>query len=69
MKHAQMELPAAAPVLVLTAHDRCDAPRCGARAYFRATLPAGELSFCKHHADELDEHLLDYPWVDERRFL
>ena len=32
----------------LTVVDRCD--RCGARAYFRVTLPAGgELLFCAHH--------------------
>ena len=32
----------------LTVADRCD--RCGARAYFRVTLPGGgELMFCAHH--------------------
>ena len=32
----------------LTQADRCD--RCGARAYFRVTLPGGgELLFCAHH--------------------
>jgi hypothetical protein len=32
----------------LTVADRCD--RCGARAYFRVTLPGGgELLFCAHH--------------------
>lgn len=31
----------------LTAADRCD--RCGARAYVRVQLPAGELLFCSHH--------------------
>ncbi|MDR1440794.1 MAG: hypothetical protein LBJ02_00105 [Bifidobacteriaceae bacterium] len=31
----------------LTALDRCD--RCGARAYYRATLMSGELLFCGHH--------------------
>jgi hypothetical protein len=32
----------------LTVVDRCD--RCGARAYFRDTLPGGgELLFCAHH--------------------
>lgn len=34
----------------LTAADRCD--RCGARAYVRVFLPAGELQFCAHHARE-----------------
>lgn len=32
----------------LLATDRCDA--CGAQAYVRVTLPAGELLFCGHHA-------------------
>lgn len=32
----------------LTAHDRCDA--CGAQAYVRVTLDAGQLFFCAHHA-------------------
>jgi hypothetical protein len=31
----------------LTAADRCD--RCGARAYVRVRLAAGELLFCAHH--------------------
>ncbi|WP_426593219.1 DUF7455 domain-containing protein [Cellulomonas sp. McL0617] len=34
----------------LTVADRCD--RCGARAYVRVFLPAGELLFCGHHARE-----------------
>jgi len=34
----------------LTSADRCD--RCGAQAYVRVTLPAGELLFCAHHARE-----------------
>ncbi|WP_448074104.1 DUF7455 domain-containing protein [Georgenia yuyongxinii] len=32
----------------LTAQDRCDA--CGAQAYVRVQLEAGELLFCAHHA-------------------
>lgn len=32
----------------LTVADRCD--RCGAQAYVRVLLPAGELYFCAHHA-------------------
>ena len=32
----------------LTAADRCD--RCGAQAYVRVVLAAGELLFCAHHA-------------------
>ena len=34
----------------LTHSDRCD--RCGAQAFFRAVLTAGELLFCAHHARE-----------------
>jgi hypothetical protein len=49
----------------LTAVDRCD--RCGAQAYVRVTLPAGnELLFCAHHGREyapklreLDAEILD----------
>jgi hypothetical protein len=31
----------------LTMSDRCD--RCGAQAFYRAVLSAGELLFCAHH--------------------
>ncbi|MDQ2838206.1 MAG: hypothetical protein M3Y42_16175 [Actinomycetota bacterium] len=49
----------------LMAVDRCD--RCGAQAYVRVTLPAGnDLLFCAHHGREyapklreLDAHILD----------
>ena len=34
----------------LTAADRCD--RCGAQAFVRAVLTAGELLFCAHHGRE-----------------
>ena len=34
----------------LTASDRCD--RCGAQAFYRAVLAAGELLFCAHHGRE-----------------
>ncbi len=34
----------------LTHSDRCD--RCGAQAFFRAVLTAGELLFCAHHGRE-----------------
>ena len=34
----------------LTAADRCD--RCGAQAYMRVEMVAGELLFCAHHARE-----------------
>ena len=36
------------PTAELTAHDRCD--KCGAQAFHRAVLVAGELLFCSHHA-------------------
>ncbi|WP_207203727.1 DUF7455 domain-containing protein [Actinomyces minihominis] len=34
----------------LDATDRCDS--CGARAWVRAVLPASELLFCAHHANQ-----------------
>ncbi|MEY3101114.1 MAG: hypothetical protein RL435_260 [Actinomycetota bacterium] len=34
----------------LSASDRCD--RCGAQAYVRVKLAAGELLFCGHHSKE-----------------
>ncbi|MFI2754218.1 hypothetical protein ACGIF2_15560 [Cellulomonas sp. P22] len=43
-------LEGSAPTTELSRHDRCD--RCGAQAYVRATLAAGdglELLFCGHH--------------------
>ena len=39
----------------LTCLDRCD--RCGAQAFFRAVLTAGELLFCAHHGREYGEKL------------
>ncbi|RPF28654.1 DUF7455 domain-containing protein [Georgenia muralis] len=39
----------------LTAQDRCDA--CGAQAYVRVELDAGELLFCAHHARRHSEAL------------
>ena len=36
--------------VALTALDRCD--RCGAQAYVRVQLGAGELMFCAHHNRE-----------------
>ena len=39
----------------LDALDRCD--RCGAQAYIRAVLAAGELLFCAHHGREYGEKL------------
>ena len=39
----------------LTNSDRCD--RCGAQAFFRAVLAAGELLFCAHHGREHAQRL------------
>jgi hypothetical protein len=49
----------------LEASDRCD--RCGARAYVRATLAAGELLFCAHHARQHEARLREVAlhWHDE----
>ncbi len=49
----------------LTALDRCDS--CGAQAYVRVTLAAGELLFCAHHAAEVREKLQPQAveWHDE----
>ncbi len=38
-----------------TASDRCD--RCGAQAFVRAVLTAGELLFCAHHGREYGDKL------------
>jgi hypothetical protein len=39
----------------MTAADRCD--QCGARAYYRAHLSAGELTFCAHHGRQVLDKL------------
>ena len=39
----------------LTSSDRCD--RCGAQAFFRVVLQAGELLFCGHHGRAHAERL------------
>ncbi len=41
----------------LTAADRCD--RCGAQAYVRIVVGAGELYFCGHHARTHGEAFAD----------
>ncbi|MGC0142456.1 MULTISPECIES: DUF7455 domain-containing protein [unclassified Pseudactinotalea] len=41
----------------LTGADRCDA--CGAQAYVRVHLEAGELLFCAHHGRKYAEPLAD----------
>ncbi len=56
---------ATSPAPTLTAADRCD--RCGAQAFVRVVLTAGDLLFCGHHAkayeDKLRASAVD--WVDE----
>jgi hypothetical protein len=39
----------------LTAVDRCD--RCGAQAYVSVLLEAGELLFCSHDYNEMEEKI------------
>ena len=48
-----------------TAVDRCD--RCGAQAFVRAVLTAGDLLFCAHHAKAYEDKLKvsAVEWVDE----
>lgn len=41
----------------LTLADRCD--RCGAQAFVRALLLAGDLLFCAHHGREYNEKLAE----------
>ena len=43
--------------LDLTTADRCD--RCGAQAFYRAVLTAGELLFCAHHGREHAKRLAE----------
>lgn len=52
-------------VQALVSTDVCD--RCGAQAYVRITLAAGELLFCGHHAAQVRESLGDKAlrWHDE----
>jgi ribosomal protein L37E len=40
--------------------DRCD--RCGAQAYYRATLNDSELLFCAHHGRENSDALFLAGW-------
>ncbi|MBF4549193.1 hypothetical protein C5E07_05595 [Pseudoclavibacter sp. RFBJ3] len=49
----------------IAATDRCDA--CGAQAYVRVQLSAGELLFCAHHATRHEEKLRKQAvaWHDE----
>jgi hypothetical protein len=41
----------------ITSFDRCD--KCGAQAMVRATLIAGQLYFCGHHAREVGSTLIN----------
>lgn len=49
----------------LGSSDLCDS--CGAQAYVRVTLPAGELLFCGHHSAKYRDSLADkaVTWQDE----
>lgn len=49
----------------LTALDRCDV--CGAQAYIRVELAAGDLIFCSHHGNEKKAQLepVALSWHDE----
>ncbi len=49
----------------LTALDRCDS--CGAQAYVKVTMAAGELLFCAHHGAKYKEKLSTTAlnWHDE----
>jgi len=49
----------------LTANDRCDI--CGAQAYIRVELAAGDLIFCSHHGNEKRAQLepVSIAWHDE----
>jgi hypothetical protein len=55
--------------LTLTAADRCD--RCGAQAFVRVVLSAGDLLFCGHHAKAYEVGLREkaVDWVDETSVL
>ncbi|WP_166871702.1 MULTISPECIES: hypothetical protein [unclassified Salinibacterium] len=53
------------PADELTAYDRCDS--CGAQAYIRVTIAAGELLFCAHHGAKFKDKLAAtaVEWHDE----
>ena len=50
---------------ILTALDRCDS--CGAQAYVKVTMAAGELLFCAHHGAKFKDKLAATAlnWHDE----
>lgn len=52
----------------LTAHDRCDHRGCGSQAYVKAELASGDLYFCSHHYNEVEDKLapLVAAVIDER---
>jgi len=45
------------PRRILKVADRCDWPRCGARAYARVILQSGPLDACGHHWSESQDRL------------
>lgn len=56
---------------VLTSHDRCDAPRCNAQAYYMTVFDTGELMWCNHHYIKNSKKLteLAYHIVDQSKDL
>jgi len=53
------EEPVEVPRTILKASDRCDWPRCGARAYVRVIFSKGSLDTCVHHWNEAPKSLAD----------
>ena len=53
---------------VLTASNRCQIPRCGARAYVQAIIGTLEVDYCAHHYFEHADKLFDIGAliIDER---
>lgn len=43
--------------MTLTAENRCD--RCGAQAYVRVAMHAGDLMFCAHHARQHGDKIVE----------
>lgn len=65
MEHVEEAPALIEEVASLTTADRCDS--CGAQAYVRVHLAAGELFFCLHHANENRGRLepIAISWHDE----
>ena len=54
---------------LLTAFDRCD--RCGSQAYVKAAGVNGELLFCGHHFNKVENKIKEWAFeiIDERERL